>query len=67
LRASKAGPVNNSNVRPRLLEALMNVLVRALVLLLLSGAAFADEGMWTFDNFPKQAVKEKLGVVARRT
>jgi len=40
----------------------MNVLVRALVLLLLSGAAFADEGMWTFDNFPKQAVKEKLGV-----
>ena len=40
----------------------MNVLVRALVLLMLSGAAFADEGMWTFDNFPKQLVKEKLGV-----
>ena len=40
----------------------MNILVRTLVLLLLSGAAFADEGMWTFDNFPKQAVKEKLGV-----
>jgi V8-like Glu-specific endopeptidase len=40
----------------------MNVLVRALVLLLLSGAAFADEGMWTFDNFPRQVVKEKLGV-----
>ncbi len=40
----------------------MNVLVRALVLLMLSGAAFADEGMWTFDNFPKELVKEKLGV-----
>src|SRR5262245_47721918 len=40
----------------------MNVLVRALVLLLMSGAVFADEGMWTVDNFPKQAVKEKLGV-----
>ncbi len=40
----------------------MNALVRALVLLMLSGAALADEGMWTFDNFPKQAVKEQLGV-----
>ncbi len=40
----------------------MNVLVRALVLLLLSSAALADEGMWTFDNFPKQMVREKLGV-----
>jgi Peptidase S46 len=24
--------------------------------------AFADEGMWTFDNFPSQAVKQKYGV-----
>jgi len=40
----------------------MKVLVCALVLLLLSGAALADEGMWTFDNFPKQMVREKLGV-----
>jgi Peptidase S46 len=40
----------------------MNVLVRALVLLLLSSPVFADEGMWTFDNFPKQLVKEKLGI-----
>ena len=40
----------------------MNVLVRALLLLMLSGTALADEGMWTFDNFPKQLVKEKLGV-----
>jgi hypothetical protein len=28
----------------------------------LSGAAWADEGMWTFDNFPTAAVKAKYGV-----
>ena len=27
-----------------------------------STAAFADEGMWTFDNFPSAAVKAKYGV-----
>ena len=32
------------------------------VLGLLSHAAGADEGMWTFDNFPAAAVKEKYGV-----
>jgi len=26
------------------------------------GAAHADEGMWTFDNFPSKTVKEKYGV-----
>jgi hypothetical protein len=26
------------------------------------GATFADEGMWTFDNFPSAAVREKYGV-----
>jgi hypothetical protein len=34
-------------------------------LLLLSGiasTAVADEGMWTFDNFPKATVKQKYGV-----
>jgi hypothetical protein len=34
-------------------------------LLLLAGfasAAVADEGMWTFDNFPKAAVKQQYGV-----
>ncbi|MEE8440028.1 MAG: S46 family peptidase, partial [Micropepsaceae bacterium] len=25
-------------------------------------AALADEGMWTFDNFPSQIVEEKYGV-----
>ena len=40
----------------------MRILVRVVALLLLSGPAFADEGMWTFDNFPKQMVREKLGV-----
>ncbi|MGB8602780.1 MAG: S46 family peptidase [Rhizomicrobium sp.] len=34
----------------------------AATLLMLSGPAFADEGMWTFDNFPAQAVKAKYGV-----
>ncbi|HEX4183714.1 MAG TPA: S46 family peptidase [Caulobacteraceae bacterium] len=28
----------------------------------LAGAAMADEGMWTFDNFPSAAVKAKYGV-----
>lgn len=40
----------------------MKVLVRALALFALASAAQADEGMWTFDNFPKSAVKERLGV-----
>ena len=30
--------------------------------LLLPAAAFADEGMWTFDNFPSATVKAKYGV-----
>ena len=33
-----------------------------LTALLFSTSALADEGMWTFDNFPKAAVKEKHGV-----
>lgn len=40
----------------------MKALACAVVLLATSGAAFADEGMWTFDNFPTQLVREKLGV-----
>ena len=32
------------------------------VLVASSHAAVADEGMWTFDNFPTAAVKEKYGV-----
>src|SRR4051812_16706285 len=30
--------------------------------LLLAAGARADEGMWTFDNFPSAAVKTKYGV-----
>jgi hypothetical protein len=30
--------------------------------LLLAGAASADEGLWTFDNFPAAAVKARYGV-----
>src|SRR5262245_54818795 len=33
----------------------------AILLLTASPALFADEGMWTFDNFPKKAVKDKYG------
>jgi hypothetical protein len=31
----------------------------AAVILLLLGSAFAEEGMWTFDNPPKEAIQEK--------
>ena len=31
-------------------------------LLLAGGAALADEGMWTFDNFPRALVRERYGV-----
>ena len=33
-----------------------------LLLLGVASAAVADEGMWTFDNFPKATVKQKYGV-----
>src|SRR5215510_2556666 len=36
--------------------------ILAAALLLVSSVAVADEGLWTFDNFPKAMVKEKLGV-----
>jgi hypothetical protein len=40
----------------------MKALACAVALLAMSGAALADEGMWTFENFPKQLAREKLGV-----
>ncbi len=40
----------------------MKALACTVMLLSLSSTAFADEGMWTFDNFPKQLAREKLGV-----
>jgi hypothetical protein len=39
----------------------MKILAGALLLALSAGAA-ADEGLWTFDHFPKAMVKEQLGV-----
>ncbi len=39
--------------------------VRSVIVLALSlaaGAASADEGMWTFDNFPRALVKQRYGV-----
>src|SRR5450432_1352412 len=37
-------------------------LLAALLVLLFSSAAFADEGMWTFHDFPRQKIKQALGV-----
>ena len=33
-----------------------------LIFALMSGLSLADEGMWTLDNFPSEAVKDKYGV-----
>ena len=40
----------------------MKAALRAAMLLVLVRAAFADEGMWTFDDIPKPLVRQKLGV-----
>ena len=40
----------------------MRTLAAAIPLLFLAAAAFADEGMWTFDNFPAAQVKARYGV-----
>src|SRR5688572_32054192 len=38
------------------------LLAFASTLLLAGGAVSADEGMWTFDNFPSALVRERYGV-----
>jgi hypothetical protein len=45
-----------------LCRAATSALAGSLVALAAGGMAFADEGMWTFDNFPAAAVKAKYGV-----
>ena len=40
----------------------MTRILLTLTILSLSAAALADEGMWTIDNFPTDAVSEKYGV-----
>ena len=40
----------------------MKHILAAATLALVFAPAFADEGMWTFDNFPAAAVKAKYGV-----
>src|SRR5260221_4641379 len=47
------------NWRELVMKALKYMLVGAAVC---SAPAFADEGMWTFDNFPSAAVRAKYGV-----
>ena len=41
---------------------MMRRLFVLIVVVALSGAARADEGMWTFDNVPRQAIAKKYGV-----
>lgn len=40
----------------------MKNIVVGMTLLTISAISFADEGMWTFQNFPADAVKKKYGV-----
>jgi hypothetical protein len=40
-----------------------NLFIAGILSTLVVPGALADEGMWTFDNFPSQMVKEKYGVV----
>jgi len=40
----------------------MSVATFGALCILFAGSARADEGMWTFDNFPATAVKQKYGV-----
>jgi Peptidase S46 len=39
----------------------MRIAISCAALLLIAGSARADEGMWTFDNFPSSKVKERYG------
>src|SRR5262245_35095562 len=54
-RQPHASPERNSSMRAKLL-------ISAAASLLALTPALADEGMWTFDNFPSAAVKQKYGV-----
>ena len=40
----------------------MKKMLLPLLFVIVSNPAFADEGMWTLDNFPTAAVKDKYGV-----
>ena len=42
----------------------MKMPAAALILVLLAPAARADEGMWTFDNFPASKVEQQYGFKA---
>src|SRR5678816_2060713 len=43
-------------------EAAVKRFILAVLILGLSGAVAADEGMWTFDNVPKAEVAKRYGV-----
>ena len=40
----------------------LTIPVSAIFVCLFGTAAFADEGMWTFDNFPTASVNQKYGL-----
>jgi hypothetical protein len=44
-----------------IMKLLFSALVAALACVSMAGVAQADEGMWTFDNFPSAAVKAEYG------
>jgi hypothetical protein len=46
----------------RLKNALLNLILAALLVAPALQTARADEGMWTYDNFPAALVKQRLGV-----
>src|SRR5689334_20529066 len=49
-------------MRLRLLPLLRRGALAAIAMAWLAMAAHADEGMWTFDNFPAATVKAKYGL-----
>src|SRR5262245_32599019 len=54
-RQPHASPERNSSMRAKLSTS-------AVLTLIALTPALADEGMWTFDNFPSAGVKQKYGV-----
>ena len=45
----------------RLTQTLTQILMGALVLAVIASTGFADEGMWVFNNLPRQQLKDKYG------
>jgi hypothetical protein len=60
-------PVSGNSKKGGLVKGnLLAALAAMTAIYALCVASFADEGMWTFDNFPSKTVKEKYGVTIDR-